>query len=708
MADVLDALFAPRSVAVVGVSASEGPSWGRITLRRLLDCGFPGEVAAVARKDPGIPGVRCARSLTELAGRGFRPDLVVLATPAAAVPELVREARETGAGAALVFASGFAEDGGAGLQQELLAAAGEMPVLGPNCLGVVNRSAGLEVSTTAFLDRERPLGPGPVAIAAQSGALGFVLADLLERAGVGWSHCVSTGNEARVGVVEAGRWLIERPDTGVLVLYLEGVRDAAGLRALGRRAAELGKPVVALATGRSAAGRRAALSHTAAVAGDPLLLAALCRQEGIRLVDDDEQVVDAVLAATRRADQGSSGGAAPAGLPRAARMAVLTMSGGAGAVLADRLSARGLRVPPLSAATRGRLAEIGGIEASDGNPIDLGGNFFRSLDRVSRLLRTLDEDPGIDGIVLYLTFGDRFPAQYREIAGRSAALATPAWFVWACAPPGERERLGLPATVVGSMGELVRRVGVLVPEAEGAARRPEADHRDGGERRAAPGARVLTERFAGPLLSGAGIAHAGIVAAADPAELAAAVRAAGWPGPYAVKGDAADVPHRASAGLVELGVPGDRLAAVAKELAERLAERSADPEARITAQPMLPHGVELALGAVRDERYGVAVLLGAGGAAAEDPGAPRRALLLPAGERQIAELGEWAEESLGAPADGVARAVGALVRLLDGRPEITEVDVNPLCVAADGRLVAVDALITAAEEERTQEEERDE
>ena len=658
-------LFRPKSVAVVGVSTTTALSWGRIALDRLLRGGYDGEVVAVTRGALDLPGVRTVGSLADI---GYGPDLVVLATPAETVPDLVAQARDQGAGAVIVFAAGFAEDGHPELQDRLRAAAGEMPVLGPNCLGVVSRPAGVQLSTTVFLDRER-VAPGPVGIVTQSGAMGFVLADLLEQAGVGYSYYASVGNEACLSGIELGSYLLAQPDLDVLVLYLEGVRDAAGLRALGKQAAAAGKTVVALAVGRSAAGRQAALSHTAAVAGDHLLLAGLCRQEGIHLVTDDDQLVDAVLSARKGVR-----------LPPAPRLAVLTMSGGAGGVLADCLTGMGVRIPPLSDATRKQLAKVGGIEAADTNPVDLGGNIDRWLDRVEELLGALDADPELDGVVLYLTFGDRFREPYRRLAEAAAAMRTPAWFVWACAPPGELARLGRPDTVLPSIGALVRRLRVLVPDHV-----PEPREPSGGNRP------IWTELRSAPVLAEAGIAHVRTVLA-DGTQPP-------WPGPYVLKADASDVPHRARAGLVRVGVTAEELPAATAALTARLREVSADPNGVVVVQPLVPHTAELSLGAVRDPIYGTAVLLGAGGDQAEDPSASRRALVLPASPDQLAELAGWAETVLGAPAPAVRAGVEGLIRVLDDHPEFAEIEANPLCVTGD-ELIAVDALIATQEVSR--------
>jgi acyl-CoA synthetase (NDP forming) len=670
-------LFRPKSVAVVGVSATTALSWGRITVQRLVDAGYEGEVVAVARGELSLPGVRSVRSLNEI---GYGPDLVVLATPAAAVPGALREARQCGAGAAVVYAAGFAEEGNEVLEEDLRAAAGDMPVLGPNCLGVVNRAGGLLASTTVFLERER-VAPGPIAVVAQSGAMGFVIADLLEQAGLGYSYYASVGNEACLSVGELGSYLLAQPDVEVLVLYLEGVRDAAALRALGQRAQQAGKAVVALSVGRSAAGRRAALSHTAAVAGDHLLLASLCRQEGIHLVTDDEELVDAVLCARKQIT-----------LPPSPRLAVLTMSGGAGGVLADNLTAMRARILRLSASTRTELARIGAVEATDTNPVDLGGNIDRWMDRVEELLAVLDADPELDGVVLYLTFGDRFLDAYHQLTRTAGSMRTPTWFIWACAPPGELERLQRPETVLPSIGALLRRLQVLLPDTIAPERRASQP---------VPVDRPMwSELRSAPLLVEAGIAHVPTVAAATAGALAETVHEVGWTGPYVVKADATDVPHRARHGLVRVGVTASELPAAAEAIGKRLADVSTDPHRTLVAQPLLAHTGELALGATRDPVYGTALLLGAGGDHAEDPAARRRGLLLPATSEQRAELASWAADVLSAPAAATAQALDALISLLTKHPDIAEIDINPLCITGD-ELVAVDALITYSPQEGT-------
>lgn len=673
----LHSLFEPKSIAVVGVSATQPLSWGRLTLDRLLECGFSGELVAVGRQPVESPSVVSVRSLSELSAP---PDLVVVATPAEAAPGVLAEANAIGVGAAVVFSAGFSEAGDTLREQRLRGAAGDMAVLGPSCLGLVNHAAGIQLSTSGFLGRPRR-AEGPVAIITQSGALGFVLADLLEKAEIGYTYYASVGNEMCLTTADLGVYFVERPEVETIVLYLEGVRDAAGLRELGERARALGKSVVALAVGSSEGGRRSALSHTAAVAGDYTLLSALCRQAGILLVRTDDELVDAVLCGPKGCR-----------LPESPAFAVLTMSGGAGGVLADSLTTMGARIPALSEPTRRRIAGIGTVEAGDLNPIDLGGNFFRSLDSFHALIRVLDDADEIDAVVVYLTFGDYFVDKFRDIAETCAATATPTWFIWAGAPEGEITRSRRPETVIPSIGAFVRRTSTAVRPAstKPVAQDPDDQH--------SPALRtVLTELHAAPVLIDAGIRHVPMVAATTPEGIVTAVDDTDWAGArMVVKGNSRRAPHRADLGLLRIDITRADLLSAAAEIHDRRNEFCDDSEARLVAQPLLEHRGEIALGAVRDPVYGTAVVLGAGGARAEDRSAPRRTILLPATTEDIDGLATWAGAEFDCDAASAAGAIRSLIAVLRDHPEYHEIDINPLCVVDDG-IVAVDALITLAD-----------
>lgn len=668
-------LFQPKRIGIAGLSNRE-QTWGRRTLTNLLDGGFDGEVLAVApRSAVGVP------SVTDLAELDAPLDLLLVALPAATVPPLLARAAQTQTvRSALVYSSGFREAGPAGgrLEDQLIAAADGMPVVGPNCVGLLSRPGKTVATVSAYVDRKAHPPTAPIAVVSQSGALGFVMATLLERHGVAVRYYVSVGNEACLGLGELGGYLIEQADVATLGLYIESVRDADVLRQVARRARALGKRVVALKAGTTQAARRATLSHTAAVAGDALLFRRLCQDEGIVLAESDEAFADLLHAAGR-----------PAGTPRRPRLAVVTMTGGGGAILADRLATTGATVPALSAPTRERIRalELTSI-ASEANPVDIGGTFDRDAAKIPSLLAILDDDPDIDGVVGVFTFGDRRAKWYRELAGHLAGLRTPGWMVWAAGLPEHRTGLP-PGTVFDTIESFVRglpaairpadRTPVAAPAPALAVAALERHH----------GRRVVTEADAREIVSGLGCDYVPTVVV-EPGQELGALPAADR---YVVKADTAEVTHRAKAGLVRLGVPADGVVGAAAAL------RSAAPGCRIVVQPMAVYRAELSVGAVRDPQYGPAVVLGGGGVHIEDEDTVRFAVLAPAHPDTVAEVVAAVAHRFG-PLDTAAleRLVSATAALVAQQTKLAELDINPVLVRPDGSLVAVDALAVLAEE----------
>ncbi|MFI0467090.1 acetate--CoA ligase family protein [Saccharopolyspora sp. 5N102] len=666
----LDSLFFPKAIGVIGLSARPG-SWGSRVVEILRSGGFGGELYAVEprNRDVDLP------ILDDLAESGKLLDVLVVAVPAEAAIEVIERARRGGVGAVVLFSSGFAEDGADGRvrQQRLREAAGDMPVLGPNCLGVISKPASANVTTTAYVARPAP-PPGPVSLVSQSGAVGFVLASLLDARGVGFTYYASVGNEACLEVTDIGGYLVERPDVRVLGLYVEQIRDPEALERLGRRAVELGKRIVVLKAGASEAGQRATLSHTAAVAGDQLLFDALCRDAGIVVAEDDESFADLVVALQREVS-----------LPPRPNIAVLSMSGGAGAIIADRLAALGAEVRPLSGKTRDRIEELelAGVASTD-NPIDLGGQFYRSSDAFGQLLALLDEDPEVDGVVCCFTFGDLFPELYRDLAEKIAALDSPSWLVWACPPPGAL--VGTPPGVVfPSIAGLIRALPGVIRPAQLDVEIGEQDVSAAVEL-LKPHSGVVTEIDAREVLRELGVRYVDTAVAGE--DLPPADR-------YVVKIDSPDAPHRARLGLVKLGVAASDVSGTCAELLARAGELGL-AGARAVIQPQLAHQGEIAVGAVRDPHYGPALLIGPGGSRVEEAGLTRQVIRLPARPGAIARaLADAAPQLSTVEFAAVLARLGELVVRV---PALAELDINPLLLTTDGAPIAVDSLIVVSEE----------
>jgi acyl-CoA synthetase (NDP forming) len=612
------------------------------------------------------------------------PELVVICVPAERAIGVVAEARAAGARAVIVFASEFAEMGaeGAAMQARLVEAAGDMAMLGPNCFGISNRLENVKLSAAPFLNHTLR-GPGRVALVAQSGALGLVLSRCVEEAGSGYSWFVSVGNEATLGAAEVAHHLIGRDEVGVVLLYLEAMRDPRHLAETAARAADLGKRVVLLSAGRSEAGKRAALSHTAAIAGDDLFLQSLCDDFGIvRIHDDDE--VKPVLAALERGWQ----------MPLAPRVCILSNSGGAGAVLADQVEAAGGRVVELSAATRARVAEIGMIGAGDTNPIDIGGGWEATLHLFRPTLDALIAAEEVDALVVYIAFGEMCADRVVPIAQMCADSPKPVTFIWQIAPAEGLARVETPGILATSMGEGVRMLAAQMKLSAPRRARWQPLARSGLDLPAlAAGQRTLAEHESSALLTGCGLRFAaGEFGRSDSLdELAARALARGWTR-MAVKGNAHDVPHRNRVGLVRVGVAAADLARTLGEMAATLDALSADPARGLLVQPMVAFDREIGVGALVDPLYGPALLIGPGGVGIEQATGAREVLLLNTDSATWDSFAARIEARFDLRPGAVRPVIDAIARAM-GSGRVAEIDVNPMVRDAEGGLLALDSLI---------------
>ncbi|WP_112324293.1 acetate--CoA ligase family protein [Oceanibium sediminis] len=675
----LESLLSPRRIAVVGVSAADPQSWGHRVVRVLIDGGFDGDVHVVHPKTdfPGVPTVRAIADIPN-------PELVVICVPAERAIGVVSEARSAGAKAVIVFASEFAEAGaeGAALQDRLVEAAGGMAMLGPNCFGISNRVDDVKLSAAPFLNHTLR-GPGEVALVAQSGALGLVLSRCVEEAGSGYSYFVSVGNEATLGATEIARHLVERDEVNVVLLYIEALRDPRNLAETATRAAALGKRVVLLNAGRSEAGQRAALSHTAAIVGNDMFLQSLCDDFGIvRIHDDDE--VKPVLAALERDWQ----------MPVNPRVCILSNSGGAGAVLADQVEAAGGRVVALADETRRKVAEIGMIGAGDTNPIDIGGGWEATLDLFKPTLDTLIAADEVDALIVYIAFGEMCADQVVPIAQYCSDSNKPVTFIWQIAPAAGLAQVETPGILATSMGEGVRMLGAQMKLSAPRS----ATWRDLAQTNLVlpdlvGGQKTLAEYESSQLLGQHGMRFVpcefGKVDALE--DLTARVATQGWD-LLVVKGNAHDVPHRNRVGLVRVGVTPAELPGTLAEMAKTLNDHSKDPARGLLVQPMVSFDAEIGVGALRDPLYGPVVVIGPGGVGIEEASGARDALLLNTDSANWDAYAARVEARHGL-APGALRPVIEGIAFVMGSDDIAEIDVNPMVRGEEGGLVALDSLI---------------
>jgi acyl-CoA synthetase (NDP forming)/GNAT superfamily N-acetyltransferase len=691
----LDRVLAPRSVAVVGAGASTDGIGHRI-LANLVAGGFNGELHAINRTGVAVCGIAGAASLRDLPRV---PDLVIVAVPAAAVPQVVDDCAAIGTYGAVIVSDGFAELGAAGHRQqdELLATAraAGMRLVGPNCLGVVNANDGVRLNAT-FADA-RPM-PGPVGLASQSGGVGLALLDYLTRRRIGLSTFVSMGNKADVSGNDLLMYWDRDPATKVCVLYLESFGNARKFARVARRVARA-KPIIVVTAGRTVAGARGVKSHTAAAATPDVAIDALFAQAGVMRAGSLGEVMDIVSVVT------------DAPLPAGRRIAVLTNGGGPGALAADSSTVAGLLLPELSPHTRKELARLLPAHASTANPVDTtAGGSPESLAAAARLMLHSGE---VDSVLvvhtsLSATDTDAVATSLAALASERLTKPLVAVFLGRADVPLPLQRAGAGAMIpcfafpeaaatalatVTSYADWLSRPDPRAPALRGihrlVARGIVTDFL-----RAQPAGGWLDTDVAAVLAASYGIPIVATHRAETAAQAVAAARLVGFP--VVVKSATGKVLHRTDFGgvMLNLQTPDAVASAVA------VIQRAYGSPCPVVVQPMVSGGVETAVGVVNDPTVGPIAMLALGGIAT-DLLADRSFRLLPLSRPCTRELITSLRGSpllfgyRGAPTADVKALEDLILRVgqLAGEiPELAELDLNPVLALHDGA-TAVDIKI---------------
>src|SRR5580704_1201102 len=386
--DRLREFFTPRSLALVGASDTSG--WGQFILASSAATGFTGPLIPVHPQHETVFGRPAARSLRDLA----EPvDLAFVMAPTQVVEDVIDDAAAAGVRNAVVLASGYREVGAEGhaRQDRLVARATEhgIVLLGPNCLGFLNTHAAVGPFA---LNVPLPLRPGPVGIALQSGALASAMLAFARSRAIGVSTLVTLGNESMISTADVLGYLVEDEQTRVICLFLEEIGEPDRFAQAAAQAAQAGKPVVVLKTGSSPAGQVAALAHTGSVAGDDAVVDAVLRQLGvIRVTSLEELLSTAGLLGYDR-------------WPRGRRMGVLTASGGACGLIADRASEQDIKIPPFATRTVAAIQAHLPAFADARNPLDVTGYVLANprvtaLTAIDHALDAALDDPGLDFVL---------------------------------------------------------------------------------------------------------------------------------------------------------------------------------------------------------------------------------------------------------------------------------------------------------------------
>ena len=679
-------LVSPRSIAVVGASDQPARIGGRI-LARLKET-YRGHVYPVNGSRDTVQGLPAFRSIAAVPEA---VDLAIVAAPGPAVPGIAREAAERGTRALLVLSAGFGEVGEEGrrAQQELvdIGAASGMRIVGPNCIGILNLTVGLRAVFSTLTDV--PQETGGIGIVSQSGGFGMGLFESAQRSGLGVSYVLATGNEADVTCGEMVGHLVEQPDVQVIALFMEGLRKPGTLLAAARRALELGKPIVAVRTGRSQVGARAAASHTGALSSADDVVSAAFEGTGIIRVDGPAELIEfaRVFAAGRR--------------PSGRRLAVVTSSGGAGVLMADAAEAAGLEMPPPAGDLERELGELVPSFGSIANPIDPTAQIVNDQSMLRELFTKVASAPDYDMVVVAGAARGLGPRLRDTIQAACEATGKP-FAVWAGQPDVALDLMGRGVTACPDPNLLIRAMGELARYQETRERlltEPFHPRPDTVPDADAP-ARSLAEHVSRRYLVEAGIPVPDERVAADAGEAVSA--AADLGGPVVLKLSADWLTHKSEHGAVRVGLTDpDAVRAAYTDLAalgQRLRPEGA-PAAAVLVQRMAEPGFELVCGLLTDPTFGPVVTVGLGGTLVEIT-RDRRLALAPVGP---AEAGRLVRELAGGRLVGAARGIteeqadtvaDVLVRLgrvAARRPEVRELELNPLIVGPSGA-VAVDAL----------------
>ncbi len=694
-AAAVEAVLAPTSVAVIGASRQRGTIGGEV-FHNLLAYGFEGPVypinpaAAVVQSVPAYP------SVTAVPGP---VDLAVVCVPAAVVNQVARQCVDKQVRALVVISAGFAEAGpeGRARQRELLSICGEsgMRLVGPNCMGTLNTAEGVRLNATFAPSTP---WPGPIGFLSQSGALGLAIIESTRSLGLGLSSFISVGNKADLSSNDLLSYWDRDPRTRLIALYLESFGNPRKFAQIAARVARR-KPIVAVRSGRGKAGARAAASHTASlVAASDATVDALFKQTGVLRTETLSELFDLLsMLATQP-------------LPLGPRVGIITNSGGPAILCSDALEANSLEVAELAPATREALISFLPAEAATGNPVDMIAS--ASAADYRRAIEVVSSDPGVDALVVIFTPPLVTRAEDVAEAIREAAAALPrpipivTVFMTSAGVPEQLRSASVqvpsypfpenPARALAAALRLQRWRERPEPQ-EAAFPAPEqlqvaawlSDWLRGGPR-------WLTAAETSSLLSEYGLEVLPTLTAATPAE--AARRAAELGFPVVLKGAGPSILHKTELGAVRLGLrTEEEVRAAAEEMAARLGEQGDGVEAFLI-QPQLEAGVELLLGAVRDDQFGTVVACGAGGTAVEllHDTSVRLAPVSPAdASEMLSELGTYPLLTgfRGAPLVDLGAAVKALVglaALAEDHPAIAEIECNPVVMTPKGAFV-VDA-----------------
>ncbi|MBV6483539.1 MAG: Protein lysine acetyltransferase Pat [bacterium] len=697
----LDSFFHPGTVALIGATEKAG-SVGRTLLRNLVTNPFGGTVFPVNPKRPSVWGIKAYPSVGSIPEK---IDMAVVVTPAPSIPGIIEECVEANVKSAIIISAGFKELGpeGAKLEQDILERArkGNIRIIGPNCLGLMNPITGLNATFASSIAR-----PGNVGFISQSGALCTAILDWSQQHKVGFSAFVSIGSMVDVGWGDLIDYLGDDPKTKSIVIYMETVGDARSFISAAREVA-LTKPIIVIKAGRTAQAAKAAASHTGSLAGSDEVLRASFRRTGVLQVDSIEDLfyMAEVLAKQPR--------------PKGPHLAIFTNAGGPGVLATDALIMSGGELAELSDETVSALSEFLPVHWSHGNPIDILGD--ADPDRYARALETVAKDPDSDGLLVILTPQDMTdPTQtaeklipYAKIEGKPVLAS---WMGGPEVAAGESilTKAGIPtfpypdiaARVFNYMWRysyhlrgLYETPSLQVDQEEYVPDREKVDQIISSALN--EGRTILTEFESKEVLAAYGIPAVKTLIATTEADAVQAAADAGYP--VVLKLYSQTITHKTDVGGVQLNLENEEdVRRAYKSILKGVTEKAgAEHFQGVTVQPMIKReGYEIIIGSSIDEQFGPVLLFGSGGQLVEvfkdrSLGLPPLNTTLARRMMEQTKIYKALKGVRGRRPVDLSELEHLMVRfsyLVSEQPRIREIDINPLLASPD-MLVALDARV---------------
>jgi len=684
-------MLCPSSIVIVGASPDISKLNGR-TLHFLQRDGYKGKLYAINPKYKDIAGIKCFPDIQSLPET---VDLAIIVISHKFVAKAVLELGKKGVPIAVLYSSGYSEVGEEGVEREKallkIAKKYNIRICGPNNLGFVNAFENVTATFSQYADQ--PPVAGPVAFASHSGAFGTGISALARKQGIGLGYFINTGNDSDITLIDTLEAIVDDPRISVICAYIEGLDDGAGFIRFAQKAIRAEKPFIVTKVGRKPSGIRAAASHTGALAGEDRVFSGVFRQYGVIRARNEEHMLDLVSAFIC------------CKIPTGNNLGIITMSGGAGALMADRAEELGLEISNPTQYTRDKLAEVIPSFGSTANPIDITAQFLAEPKLFIEAIQITLRDPGIDCCIIWLQLmhqrADLIVNIFKQVKKNSGK---PFIVCWLDAPEksiNELRNTGI--YVIGATERAVDVIAGLVEYGQSLVRLKSEPQRGlfGFARRTTSGvSKSISSMDSVSFLEGSGVSLVPTYLARNANDAKKIANELGYP--VVIKIESPDITHKSEIGGVHLGLLNeDSVYDSATEILTSV--KQLVPNAKIDGilvQKMIVDGIEFVLGIRRDPIFGPIVMFGLGGVfievfedvsfAAAPITVVQAAFMLDSLKSKV--LLKGVRGNLPVNEQYLKKMICNLSAFAVSNPEIVELDLNPL-VANGDKIVAVDWLI---------------